>query len=415
MRTVRPVSPDQFAATLAADRMFVGGFTGEPTAVIEALQRRPRMGRHVRVTSVLIPGVNTIDITRIAPEGRFETYFVSTPLRQAFQTGRVDYRPMHYSAIYTELLLRRDFDLAILRVSQPRDNRVSLGLAHDFGPALVAAGVPIAAMIDPGTPFVPDGFTIALDRLTTLIDGPSSLPTLPAEPIRPAMAEIARHAAALVRDGDAVQTGLGSAPNGVLSALSTHKRLRLFGGMITDAGLALLDAGAASTVTTGAAVTGPGWTKRLAGETRVRFRPVCDTHGTLALAAVPSLVAINSALEIDLFGQVNGEVLAGQQISGHGGVADYVRGARLSPGGRSIIVLSATGGGGKISRIVASHPPGTPISITRADIDHVVTEFGSANVRDTDLDTRAQRLIAIAAPASRDSLSNAWDALRRAM
>ncbi len=409
------LSPDQFATTLSADRIFLGGFTGEPTAVIEALSRHPRPGAHARITSVFIPGVNTIDVTRVAPNGRFETFFVSGPLRDAFAAKRVDYRPLHYSAIYAEMLTRRNFDLAVLRTSPPRDGRVSLGLAHDFGPALLSAGIPIAAMIDPGTPFVPDGHTISLDRLSALIDGPSPLPTMAPEPIRPAMAEIARFAAALVRDGDSVQTGLGSAPNGVLSALTSHKRLRLFGGMVTDAGLALLDAGAATGVTTGAAVVGPGWTRRLGGETRVRFRPVCDTHSAAAIASVPSLVAINSALEIDLFGQVNGDVLAGRQISGHGGVADYVRGARLSPDGRSVIVLAATGGGGKISRIVATHPPGTPISITRADIDHVVTEFGTAAIRDTDIDTRAERLIAIAAPHVRDVLSNAWDALRRQM
>lgn len=409
---MRMQSPDQFAASLGADRIFLGGFTGEPTAVIDALRRRPRLGAHVRITSVFIPGVNVVDVAAIAPTGRFETYFVSGPLREAFEAGRVDYRPMHYSAIYADMSARRDFDLAILRTSPPREGRVSLGLAHDFGPALLTAGVPIAAMIDPNTPFVPDGQTIALDRLVALIDGPSAMPTMPPEPIRPAMAEIARRTAALVRDGDCVQTGLGSAPNGVLSALTAHKRLRLFGGMLTDAGLALLDAGAALSVTTGAAVVGAGWAKRLAGETRVRFRPVCETHYASALAAVPSLVAINSALEIDLFGQVNGEVLAGRQISGHGGVADYVRGARLSPGGRSVIVIAATSGGGKISRIVATHPPGTPVSITRADIDHVVTEFGTASIRDTDIDTRAARLIAIAAPHARPMLSAAWDDLR---
>lgn len=412
---MRTLTPDQFAATLAADRLYLAGFTGEPTAVIDALQRRPRTGTHARLTSVIIPGVNTADIAAVVPNGRVETFFVSAPLRAAFEAGRVDYRPLHYSAIYAEMLTRRDFDLAIVRTSAPREGFVSLGLCHDFPPALLAAGIPIAAMIDPATPFVPDGSTIPLDRLSALIDGPSPLPTLPAEPLRPAMAEIARHASALVRDGDCVQTGLGSAPNGVLSALSGHRRLRLFGGMVTDAGLALLDAGAVMSVTSGVAVTGPGWTKRLGSETRVRFRPVSDTHGALAVAAVPSLVAINSALEIDLFGQVNGEVLAGRQISGHGGVADYVRGARLSPGGRSIMVLAATGGGGKVSRIVPVHPPGTPISITRADVDHVVTEFGVASIRDTDIDTRAARLIAIAAPDARDGLGNAWDQMRRQM
>ena len=412
---MHPISPERFVATLAADRLYLAGFGGEPTAIIEALQKSPRPGSHARVVSVLIPGVNTIDIAATVPTGRIETYFVTLALRAAFEAKRIDYRPMHYSAIYADLLQRRDIDLAIVRVSPPRDGMVSLGMAHEFTPALIAAGVPIAAMIDPTTPYVPDGVTLPLDRLSALIDGPSPPLTLPAEPIRPALAAIARYAASLVRDGDVVQTGLGTAPNAVLSALSNHRRLRLFGGMVTDAGLALLDAGAVLSVMTGAAVTGPAWTERLGRETRVRFRPVCDTHGARAVAEVPSLVAINSALEIDLFGQVNGEMLAGRQISGHGGLADYVRGARNSPGGRSVIVVAAAGGNGKISRIVAAHPSGTPIAVTRADIDHVVTEFGVADIRDTDIDTRAARLIAIAAPAFRDGLANDWDRMRRTM
>lgn len=409
------VTPERFVATLAADRIFLAGFGGEPTAVIEALRRAPRTGAHVRITSVLIPGVNTIDIASIAPAGRIESFFVTPALREAFAAGRVDYRPMHYSSIYTELLTRRDFDIAIVRTSPPKDGHVSLGTTHDFTPALAVAGIPIAAMIDPATPYVPDGFTLPLDRLSALIDGPSPPLTLPAEPIRPALADIARHAAALVRDGDSVQTGLGSAPNAVLTALSNHRRLRLHGGMLTDAGLALFDSGVALTATTGAAITGPAWTQRLARETRIRFRPTCDTHGALALAQVPSLVAINSALEIDLFGQINSEMLGGRQVSGQGGVADFMRGARLSPGGRSVIVVAASSGGGKVSRIVAAHPPGTPIAITRGDIDHVVTEHGAADIGDTDIDTRAQRLIAIAAPAFRDELANAWERMRRMM
>lgn len=408
-------SVEHFLASMGARRLWLAGFTGEPTAVIEGLLRAPVRGADASVTGVFIPGVNTIDIAGTVPDGRIETFFVTGALRTAFASGRVRFRPMHYSAIYREMSGRRDIDLAIARVSPPVHGRVSLGLAHDMTPALLAAGVAVAGMVDPATPYVPDGVTIPLDRLTALIDGPSPALSLPAEPLKPEHAAMARHIAALVRDGDSVQTGLGSAPNAILSALASHRRLKLFGGMLTDAGLALLDHGAVDGITTGAAIVGPQWTARLARETRVRFRPVSDTHAATALAQVPCLVSVNSALEVDLLGQANGEMLAGRQISGHGGVADYVRGARLSPGGRSILVLPATGDRGRVSRIVPSIAAGTPVAITRGDIDHVVTEFGTADIRDTDIDTRAERLIAIAAPGHRDALSNAWAALRRAM
>jgi acyl-CoA hydrolase len=408
-------TPAGFAARLRVRRVFLAGFGGEPTAIIDALVRQPLRGGDVRLTGVVIPGVNRIDLSKVAPDGRIESAFVTPALRNAFERGRVDFRPMHYSALYKDIEARRDIELAIVRVSPPRDGLVSLGLTHDFTPALMAAGTPLAAMIDPATPFVMDGVTIPVSRFTALIDGPSPPIVLPPDPPRPELERIAMHVAGLVRDGDTIQLGLGSAPNAVLRALAGHKRLALYGGMASDAALDLLDAGALDHVTTGAAVVNDMWRQRLASEPRVRFRSVAETHGIRALMSVQRLVSINSALEVDLFGQANGEMLAGRQISGHGGVADYVRAARVSEGGRSIISLSSTGDRGRISRIVAALEPGTPVAITRGDIDVVVTEHGVAFLRDTDLDTRAARLIAIAAPAFRDQLVDAWDRRRKTM
>jgi acyl-CoA hydrolase len=408
-------TPDTFARRLTAKRIFLAGFTGEPSSVIDALLRSPVRGSDVRLTGVVIPGVNRFDLSAVAPEGRIESAFVTPALRDAFARGRVDFRPMHYSALYRDFRQRRDIDIAIVRTSVPRDGYVSLGLCHDFTPAMLTAGVPVAAMLDPNTPFVSDGTTIPLSRLSALIDGPSQQVTLPPDPPRPELERIAQHVAALVHDGDTIQTGIGSAPNAVLRALSGHKRLTLHGGMVSDAALDLLDSGALDHATTGAAACNDIWRQRLASETRVRFRPVDQTHNIVALAQVPRLIAINSALEVDLLGQVNGEMLAGQQISGQGGVADFVRGARVSRGGRAVICLSATGSRGQISRIVPTLDAGTPVAITRGDTDFVVTEFGAADLRDTDIDTRAARLIAIAAPNFRDSLAKTWDARRSQM
>jgi acyl-CoA hydrolase len=148
---------------------------------------------------------------------------------------------------------------------------------------------------------------------------------------------------------------------------------------------------------------------------RLAFRPVSHTHDATLLAGLPRLVAVNGAVEVDLLGQVNAEMVEGRQISGHGGVADFMRGARASAGGRAVTVLLATGRGGAVSRIVSALAPGTPVALTRADTDLVVTEHGIADLRHADLDQRAARLIGIAAPAFRDGLANDWDALRRRM
>lgn len=407
------VTPDAFARALTADRIFLAGFTGEPTAVIDALVRFPRTSPHAHITGVFVPGANTFDPAQIVPHGRVETFFVGTPLRAAFSTGRARFRPMHYSAIYRELSKRCDFDLAIVRTSPPRAGRVSLGLAHDFAPAFIHRTIPMAAMIDPNTPFVADGVTAPLDRFCALIDGPSPLIRLPDDPVRDDLARSAAFAASLVPEGATVQTGIGAAPNAVLRALSGHKRLRLFGGMITDPGFDLLAAGVVADVTVGAAALTADRAAHLATETRLRFRSVGVTHDAITIAAQPTFRAINSAVEIDLLGQANGEMVGGKQLSGHGGVADFVRGARLSDGGRAILVLPSTGDRGMASRIVPALTSWTPVAITRGDIDFVVTEHGVADIRDTDIDTRAERLIAIAAPPFRAELAAAWDETRR--
>jgi acyl-CoA hydrolase len=142
----------------------------------------------------------------------------------------------------------------------------------------------------------------------------------------------------------------------------------------------------------------------------LRFAPVSYTHEVRTLAQIDRFVAINAALAVDLFGQANVEMLRGRQVSGTGGLMDFVRGARLSRGGRSILALPSTAGGA--SRIVPRLDEAHVVSLPRADADIVVSEHGVAHLRDRSIDERAQALIAIADPTARDQLANAWDALR---
>ena len=134
------------------------------------------------------------------------------------------------------------------------------------------------------------------------------------------------------------------------------------------------------------------------------------THDVRVIAQIDRFVAINAGLAVDLFGQANVEMLGGRQVSGTGGLMDFVRGARLSRGGRSILALPSTAGGA--SRILPRLDETHMVSLPRADADIVVTEHGAAHLRDKSIDERAEALIAIADPAVRDALANAWDALR---
>jgi acyl-CoA hydrolase len=404
------ITPAAFARSLRPGlRIFIAGCAGEPTAVLDVLEAQPAALAGCTLLGVPIASVNRRDWSALAP---LESAFMTPELRGGLAAGRVRFRPLHYSDAFAWLRGPARADMAIFRCAAPRNGSISLSLAHDFVPALAEAEAALVGVVDPALPDVPDGVRVPLDRLHALVDGPSPIPMLPVERPVGALAELGRHVAGLVRDGDAVQTGIGTAVAAAMQALEGHRRLRFHGGMIADPVLGLLDAGALESVTTGTALGSATLYDRLAREPRIRFRPVSVTHDAAQVAALPNLVAINAAVEVDLFGQVNSEMIEGRQVSGQGGVADFVRGARRSAGGRAVIALLASGKGGSISRIVPQLAPGTPVSITRADADIVVTEHGVAYLRDADIDERAERLMAIAAPQHRDALANGWAAMR---
>ena len=183
--------------------------------------------------------------------------------------------------------------------------------------------------------------------------------------------------------------------------------------MVTEPLIALLDRDAVGAVTTGVALGSPALYARVADDPRLRFRPVGETHAISTLAAIPRFVAVNSAIEVDLFGQVNAEWMDGRQVSGAGGLIDFLRGAWASDGGVPVVALPASARGDTLSRITPrlSCPP----SVGRGDSVVVVTEHGVADLRGLSIDARAQALIAVASPAHRDRLADDWSAMRRAM
>jgi acyl-CoA hydrolase len=208
---------------------------------------------------------------------------------------------------------------------------------------------------------------------------------------------------------------MGRLQAAVLDALADRRQLRIHAGMVSDGLQPLFDAGALidadDAVTAGVALGSADfypWAAR-----HVRFRSVGETHDAQRLHGLHRLHAINSALQVDLLGQVNSETIGGRQVSGSGGLSDFIRGARACQGGRAIIALPACTRRGD-SRIVPLLPSG-PHSLTRCDSDWVVTEYGVADLRHRDVHARARALIAIAAPAHREALERDWHALARSL
>ena len=267
------------------------------------------------------------------------------------------------------------------------------------------------ALVNPAMPRV-RGAVYPLAAFDVVADAPCDLLTYDTGTLDPAFDAIKRSLQGLIPEGASVQFGVGKAGVAALAALEGMKGLRIHSGMVTDPLLPVLDSGALTEVVTGLAAGSRALYDRCGGDSRIRFEPSSFTHDIRVLAEIPRLVAVNSAIEIDLFGQANAEFQDGRQISGVGGLTDFLRGARLSEGGLPILALPASARRGDISRIVPRLPP-VAVSVPRADVGLVITEHGVADLRGLTLDGRSEALIGVADPGHRDRLADAWAAMRR--
>ncbi len=405
--------------------VFVQGAASEPTELLSALAGSGEACDGVHFSGALLPGVNQYDPASFSA-GASATYFFVTPENSgSVATGRARFMPLHYSRIPSYFRDVAAIDLALIQVAPPDERgQCSLGVSVDFVPGILKKpDVVVVAEVNQSMPSPPGSPTIPFDRIDFAV--PTDHPLIPygQSAASEEIAAIGTAVAALIHDGDVIETGIGKVPVAVLRALGGKRDLGIHSGMISDPIIELLESGvvtgARKSIDQGKVVTGLALgTDRLFDFVRHRpdilFRPVDYTHNAAVLAQIANFVAVNSAIEVDLFGQVNGETLDGRQISGVGGLVDFMRGARESPGGRSIVALTATGKGGAISRIIPALKPGQAATALRADVDFVVTEHGTADLRYKSIDERADALMGVAAPQFRRMLEEAWRPLRRA-
>jgi acyl-CoA hydrolase len=395
--------------------IYLPGASGETLALAEALTRAPERMRGVHIISCLLPGFNSFDYSALAEDARLTTFLFVPALRTSFEARRVRVVPLGYTGIADYLAERLPIDLAIAHVAPPdNDGRCSLGIAADFTPIAWAHAKRRALVINRAMPAMRRGirFDLADADVVVEVDHPVIAHSPP--PFSPLLDTIARTVAELVPDKATIQVGLGGAPGAVWPHLSAKRGLVLGSGLVSHGFDQLATGGALAPGgdhRAGIALGDEGFYRFLAGLDNFRLAPVTETHGPIHLAKIDRFHAINSAIEVDLFGQANLEWVKGRMVSGIGGGPGFARAAIRSRGGRSILALSATAGRGQISRLV-SRIDAPSVSLGRADIDTVVTEYGVAELRDRSLDERAGALIAIADPAHRSRLGEEWSALR---
>jgi 4-hydroxybutyrate CoA-transferase len=413
---------DVTAHVKSGDRVFVHGAAATPTELITALDaRRDLTG--LTLYHIHLAGPCPFAEAGGSPAIFSNSMFIGPSLRKAVESGRADFIPVFLSdipALFTSG--RVPLDVALVQLSPPdRHGNCTLGTSLDCARAAVDSARIVLAVINRQMPRTHGHTVVPLSRVTafTLIDRP--LYEAPPAEQGPVESRIGELIAGLVEDGATLQMGIGAIPDAVLARLGNKLELGVHSEMFSDGLIPLVDGGV---ITNREKAVHPGRivTAFVSGTSRlfrfvddnlqVEFHPCDRTNDTALIRKNPKVCAINSALALDLSGQVCADSMGSTMFSGIGGQMDFIRGAALSRGGKPIIALPSTAKGGQLSRITALLGPGSGVVTTRGHVHYVVTEHGVVNLHGLNLRQRAEALISIAHPDFRAELRKEVNQLR---
>lgn len=404
---------DSLAASFApGEHIFLSGSSGEVIPLVQALTDDPERTRGLRITTSFVPGMNQIDPDRLHPTAQLAGLFMQPSLRAAQASGRYEHHTESYGGFVRLVRERLRFDTCIVQVSPPDSNgRCSLGPAVEFALEVIARSRRVVAIINPRVPRIPTSPTLEYTDFDFVAEADYALSAYDVGISDMQSQAIAAQIACFVKDGAALQIGLGKVPSALLNAIGDRRGLRLQSGMLSDGVMALAEKGALDPTWRHATCVLVGTSAFLdwsANRSDIHVLGCGETHDPVHLAGLKGFVAVNSALEVDLLGQCNLEMKGGHVISGPGGAPDFSHAASRSAGGTSIIALPATFGGGTGSRILARLGSDAISTLSRTGVDVVITEHGAADLRGLSVHARAEALIAVAAPAFRAGLQEDW-------
>ena len=411
----RAVSPAEVVAHVRSGMtVFVHGAAATPTPLLEALAARTDL-EGVRVVHLHTEGPAPYAAPGREAEFRTVALFVGHPLRQAVDEGRADFVPVFLSDV-PRLFTTGQFalDVAVLQLSPPdRHGLCTLGTSCDAARAAADSARVVVAEINDRMPRTHGHTAVPLTRLTAFARTDRPLPERPDEEATPEVERIAEQVAGLVGDGACLQMGIGAIPGAVLARLKERRDLGVHTEMFSDGVVDLYEAGA---ITNRLKAVHPGRlvTAFVNGSRKVydfvhdnpmvELHPADRTNDTALIRKNDWVVAINSAIQLDLTGQVCADSFGHRIYSGIGGQMDFMRGAALSRGGRAIVALPSTAKGGAVSRIVPELAPGAGVVTTRGHVHYVVTEYGVADLWGRNIRQRTMALIGIAHPDFRGEL-----------
>ena len=398
--------------------LYLGGNAATPRVLANALAARAASLSEVRVAHVLLLGDDPFAHGLARERFSHFSFFAGPGDRKAILEGRGAYLPCHLSEIPQ---LMRDgqpkIDVAVLTTTPPDRNGL-LSLGTEVLASLAAAEVAekVIVQVNPRMPLVHGNSFLHVDDVHAFVEAEEELPELLMGAPSDTEQAIAAHIVELIPEGATLQLGIGGIPNAVVSMLEGRTDLGVHSEMISDGVMRAYEAGVISgrkkTMHKGKIVTTFALGSRefydwIDDNNAVEAHPCDHTNNPAHAARNDRLIAINSAISVDLTGQVNADSIGYRIYSGVGGQVDFVRAARMSAGGRPIIALPATARGGKVSRIVPRLAEGAGVVTSRADVHTIVTEYGVAELYGRPISERLRALIGIAAPAFQPELEAA--------
>ena len=408
----------------SGQRVALSPVCAEPLNLVKELLAAKDRLENVTIYTMMPMGDCGYASPEMLPHFNVKAFSVGPRLMEALNKGYAEYVPCHLSQIpvfFRERLIEPP-DVALIQLSPPDSHGYcSLGVSVSYIRPVIDNAKVVIAEINEEMPRTQGDALVHLSQVDYVVESNHPLPVIPPPKIGRIEKKIAEFTAELVPDGAVIQVGIGNIADAILQELTTKKNLSVHTGTFSDGVMTLVNAGAVE-ARRGESQSGRLTTTEIIGSAElysfcdnnplVALCPIDYTHNIGILSRIEKLVSVTAGIEIDLSGQVNAEMRGETLVNGIGGQLDFLRGAVASPGGKGVIVFPSTARNGQVSRIVPQIGAGTTVTVGRADIDFVITEYGVAQLRGKSLAERAGELIAVAHPDFREELKCAYNKMK---
>jgi len=397
------------------DRVILGSACGTPEDLIDALLKRTDELHDVELVAFVSTGKSAYAQPQYAKAFRHNGFFVAPSTRKAVDEDRADFSASNFGTF--PLLVSGDelpCDVAMITVTPPdKVGNCSLGISVSYDFSAARAAKKVIAEVNPNMPFTLGYSSLHVSEIDHFVWTDRPIVTAPRPELNDAERKIGGYCASLIKDGDCLQLGYGALPEAVLGFMDDKHDLGIHSEMISDGVMQLVEKGVITCarknfknrkIVITFAIGSREFYDWIHLNSMVEMHPVEYINDPAVIGLNDNMVSINSALCVDLLGQAAADMMGARQYSGVGGQVEFVRGCRVSKGGRSIIALAAASSDGTISRIVPALAQGQAVTTSRNDIDYVITDYGIAHLRGRTVKDRARMLVEIAAPQFRDWL-----------